>query len=209
VTDTQRFQLAAAAARALAPGVDPQAVVLVEGTSDQVALQALAARRGRDLAAAGTAVVPMGGARNIRRFLELFGPHGLDLRLAGLCDAGEEGDFRRGLERAGLGANLGRAEMEALGFYVCVADLEDELIRCLGAARVEQVIEAQGELGSFRTFQRQPAWQGRGSQQQLRRFIGTHSGRKARYARLLVDALELTGVPRPLDRVLAHSCGID
>jgi OLD-like protein len=209
VTDTQRFQLAAAAARALAPGVDPQAVVLVEGTSDQVALQALAARRGRDLAAAGIAVVPMGGARNIRRFLELFGPHGLDLRLAGLCDAGEEGDFRRGLERAGLGANLGRAEMEALGFYVCVADLEDELIRCLGAARVEQVIEAQGELGSFRTFQRQPAWQGRGSQQQLRRFIGTHSGRKARYARLLVDALELTGVPRPLDRVLAHSCGID
>jgi hypothetical protein len=223
VTDKQRFQLAAAesltgggegslaaaAARALAPGVDPHAVVLVEGTSDQVALQALAARRGRDLAAAGIAVVPMGGARNIRRFLELFGPRGLNLRLAGLCDAGEEADFRRGLERAGLGSNLGRADMEALGFYVCVADLEDELIRCLGAACVEQVIEAQGELGSFRTFQRQPAWQGRSSQQQLRRFIGTHSGRKARYARLLVDALDLTSVPRPLDRVLAHSCGIE
>jgi hypothetical protein len=209
VTDKQRFQLAAVAGQALTAGVDPQAVVLVEGTSDQVALQALATRRGRDLAAERIAVVPMGGARNIRRFLERFGPRGLDLRLAGLCDAGEEADFRRGLERAGLGANLGRADMEALGFYVCVADLEDELIRCLGAARVERVIEAQGELGSFRTFQRQPAWQGRGSQQQLRRFIGTHSGRKARYARLLVDALELTGVPRPLDRVLAHSCGID
>ncbi|HEX2374372.1 MAG TPA: ATP-dependent endonuclease, partial [Actinomycetota bacterium] len=40
--------------------------------------------------------------------------------------------------------------------------------------------------------------------EQLRRFIGTHSGRKIRYARLLVDALELTSVPRPLDRVLAH-----
>jgi hypothetical protein len=95
--------------------------------------------------------------------------------------------------------------MEALGFYVCVADLEDELIRCLGAAGVERVVEAQGELGSFRTFQQQPAWQGRSSQAQLRRFIGTHSGRKVRYARLLVDALDLTGVPRPLDRVLAHS----
>jgi hypothetical protein len=112
---------------------------------------------------------------------------------------------RRGLEWAGLGSNLGRAEMEALGFYVCVADLEDELIRCLGAAGVERVVEAQGELGSFRTFQQQPAWQGRSSQAQLRRFIGTHSGRKVRYARLLVDALDLTGVPRPLDRVLAHS----
>jgi hypothetical protein len=217
VSDKQRFQLAAveslaggdarlvaAAAHALAPGVDLPTVVLVEGSSDQVALQALAARRGRPLGAEAISVVPMGGARNIRRFLELFGPRGLNLRLAGLCDAGEEGDFRRGLEWAGLGSNLSRADMEALGFYVCVADLEDELIRCLGAACVEQVIEAQGELGPFRTFQQQPAWQGRSLQAQLRRFIGTHSGRKIRYARLLVDALELTSVPRPLDRVLAH-----
>ena len=182
----------------------PRAVVLVEGSSDQVALEAIAERRGRDLAAEGIAVVPMGGARNIRHFLEQFGPRGLAVRLAGLCDAGEEGDVRRGLEWAGLGSNLGRAEMEALGFYVCVADLEDELIRGLGAAAVEQVVEAQGELGSFRTFQRQPAWRGRPSQEQLRRFLGTHSGRKIRYARLLVDALDLTSVPRPLDRVLAH-----
>jgi hypothetical protein len=199
VTDRQPFQLAAA--ESLAGGGE---ALLVEGASDQVALEALAARRGRDLAAEGIAVVPMGGARNIRRFLELFGPRGLNLGLAGLCDAGEEVDFRRGLERAGLGSNLGRADLEALGFYVCVADLEDELIRCLGAARVEQIVEAQGELGSFRTFQQQPAWQGRSRQQQLRRFIGTHSGRKIRYARLLVDALDLTSVPRPLDRVLAH-----
>jgi len=203
VNDRQRFQLAAV--ESLAQRADPRTVVLVEGTSDQVALLALAARRGRDLAAEAVAVVPMGGARNIRRFLELFGPRGVDLRLAGLCDAGEEGDVGRGLEWAGLGANLGRAGMEALGFYVCVADLEDELIRCLGAAAVEQVVAAQGELGSFRTFQQQPAWRGRSSQEQLRRFIGTHSGRKARYARLLVDALDLTSVPRPLDRVLAHS----
>jgi hypothetical protein len=197
-------RLVTAATHALAASVDPQRVVLVEGISDQVALQALAARRGRDLAAEGVAVVPMGGARNLRRFLELFGPRGLNLRLAGLCDDGEEGDFRRGLEQAGLGADLGRADMEALGFYVCVADLEDELIRCLGVTGVEQVVEAQGELGSFRTFQRQPAWRARRSEEQLRRFIGTHSGRKIRYARLLVDALDLAGVPRPLDRVLAR-----
>jgi hypothetical protein len=204
VSDTQRFPLAATAAHALAPSVDPRTVVLVEGSSDQAALEALAARRGRDLAAEDIAVVPMGGARNIRHFLELFGPRGLAVRLAGLCDAGEESDFRRGLEGAGLGSNLSRADMEALGFYVCVADLEDELIRCVGAAGVEQVVEAQGELGSFRTFQQQPAWRARPGQEQLRRFIGTHSGRKIRYARLLVEALDLTSVPRPLDGVLAH-----
>jgi hypothetical protein len=180
------------------------AVVLVEGISDQVALRAMAARRGRDLDAEGIAIVPMGGARNLRRFLGLFGPRGLDVRLAGLYDAPAEDDVRRALERAGLGSNLSRAELEALGFYVCVADLEDELIRCLGAAAVEQVIDTQGELGSFRTFQRQPAQRGRTIQAQLRRFMGTRGGRKIRYARLLVDALDLTSVPRPLDRLLAH-----
>jgi hypothetical protein len=181
---------------------DLRTVVLVEGASDQVALETLAARRGRDLAADGVSIVPMGGARSIGRFLERFGPGGLDLRLAGLCDAREEVDFRRGLEQAGLGAGLGRAEMAALGFHVCVADLEDELIRSLGTAAVERVVEQQGELGSFRTFQRQPAQRGRSLQDQLRRFLGTRSGRKRRYARLLVDALDLTSVPGPLDRLL-------
>jgi len=184
--------------------VTPRAVVLVEGVSDQVALAALAARQDRDLEAEGIAIVPMGGAKSIGSFLERYGPQGLDVRLAGLCDAAEEGDYRRGLERAGLGANLSRADMESLGFYVCDADLEDELIRRLGAASVQRVVEAQGELVSFRTLQKQPAQQGRSVEQQLRRFMGTRGGRKIQYAPLLVAALDLTQVPRPLDRVLAH-----
>jgi predicted ATP-dependent endonuclease of OLD family len=178
--------------------------VLVEGVSDQLVLEALAKRRGRNLDAEGVSIVPMGGATNIRSFLNRFGPQGLDVRLAGLCDANEEGDFRRGLERAGLGSNLTRADMERLGFYVCVADLEDELIRSLGAAAVERVIDAQGELEAFRTFQREPQWRARTSEQQLRRFFGTHRGRKIQSAAFLVDALDLGQVPRPLDAVLAY-----
>jgi hypothetical protein len=181
-----------------------RAVVLVEGISDRIALETLAGRRGRNLDAEGIRVVPIGGAQAIGRFLDLFGPRGYDVRLAGLCDAGEEGDFRRGLERAGLGSNLTRVDMESLGFYVCVADLEDELIRALGAAPVEQVVDAQGDLGSFRTLQKQPAWQGRPIEAQLRRFMGSGGRRKIRYARLLVEALDLTRMPRPLDRLLAH-----
>ena len=192
------------ASRALAAGVDQRAVVLVEGISDQRALEALAERRGRNLDAEGISVVPIGGAQSIERFLNLFGPQGLDVRLAGLYDAAEEGDFRRGLDRAGLGSDLTRAEMERRGFYVCVADLEDELIRALGAEAVEQVIYAKGELGSFRTLQKQAAWQGRATEEQLRRFMGSGGRRKIRYARFLVDALDLSQVPRPLDSVLAH-----
>ena len=183
---------------------ESRAVVLVEGVSDQRALEALAKRRGRDLAAERISVVSIGGAQAIARFLDRFGPRGLDIRLAGLCDAGEERDFRRGLERAGLGSNLTRADMERLGFFVCDADLEDELIRSLGADTVEQVVEAQGELGPFRTFQKQPAQRGRTREAQLRRFMGTRSGRKIAYGRLLVDALDLGRVPRPLDLVLAR-----
>jgi hypothetical protein len=179
-------------------------VVLVEGISDRLALEALAERRGRNLDAEGISIVPMGGSKNVGSFLDAYGPRGLDVRLAGLCDAAEESDFRRGLERAGLGSNLTGDDMESLGFYVCVADLEDELIRSLGAASVEQIVDAQGELGSFRTLQKQPAWQGRTVEAQLRRFMGSGGSRKIRYARLLVDALDLTQVPRPLDRVLAH-----
>jgi hypothetical protein len=185
-------------------GLGLRAVVLVEGVSDQFALEALAERRDRSLEAEGISVVPIGGAQSIGRFLKLFGPEGLDVTLAGLCDAGEERDFQRGLERAGFGSSLTRAEMESLGFYVCDADLEDELIRALGAASVERVVEAQGELGSFRTLQKQPAWQGRSTEEQLRRFMGSGGRRKIRYARLLVDALDLARVPRPLDLVLAH-----
>ena len=175
--------------------------MLVEGVSDQRALEALASRRGRNLDEELVSVVPMGGAQAIGSFLDRFGPHGLDVRLAGLCDVAEERNFMRGLERAGLGTGLTRVDMESLGFYVCVADLEDELIRSLGAAVVEEIAAAQGELGSFRTFQKQPAQQGKTVEQQLRRWLGN---RKIRYARLLVEALDLAQVPRPLDCVLAH-----
>lgn len=180
-------------------------LLLVEGVSDQRALQALARRRGRDLDAERISIVAMGGATNIGHFLCRLIDARPDVRLGGLCDAGEEGDFRRGLSQAGLGSPLTRPDLERLGFYVCVADLEDELIRALGVPAVERVIGAAGELELFRTFQRQPAWRGRPVAEQLRRFLGTHSGRKIRTAAPLVGALDLDRVPRPLDGVLAYA----
>jgi hypothetical protein len=183
---------------------DARAIVLVEGISDKVALETLAARRGRDLARERVRIVPIGGAQAIGRFLTRFASQEADATLAGLCDAGEEDLFRRGLALAGLGSPVTRVDMERLGFHVCVADLEDELIRALGPASVEAVLDSHGDLGSFRTFQKQPAWRGRSVERQLRRFMGSADQRKIRYARLLVEALELAEVPRPLDGVLAH-----
>jgi hypothetical protein len=178
--------------------------VLVEGISDRIALETLAERHGHDLEAEGVSVVPIGGAQSIGRYLNLYGPRGLDVRLAGLCDAGEESEFRRGLEHAGFGSNLTRDDMERLGFYVCVRDLEDELIRGLGADRVEDIAAEHGDLRSFRTLQKQVEWRGRPVEEQLRRFLGSGGRRKIRYARFLVEALELERVPRPLRLVLAR-----
>jgi Overcoming lysogenization defect protein-like, TOPRIM domain len=182
-----------------------EAVVLVEGASDRNAVEAMAERLGRDLAAEGVSVVPMGGASALGAALDdLRNAQGFEGKLAGLCDEGEVGDFRRGLERAGFGDNLSRSDMEALGFYVCVLDLEDELIRALGVAVVEEVLERHGDLGSFHTLQRQPAWRGRPADEQLRRFFGAGARRKVRYGRYLVEALDMDRVPRPLEQVLGH-----
>ena len=65
-------------------------------------------------------------------------------------------------------------------------------------------MEAHGDLGPFRTLQKQPGWRGRPVDQQLRRFMGSGGRRKTRYARYLVEAVDLDRVPRPLDLVLAH-----
>ncbi|MEV8530490.1 TOPRIM nucleotidyl transferase/hydrolase domain-containing protein [Streptomyces sp. NPDC051211] len=177
-------------AKDLAVELGLRTAVLLEGLSDLAAVEALAARRGRDLAAEGVCVVPMGGAMNIGRYAGLLGPPGLGLHLSGLCDEREQPFYDRGLKRAGAPHR---------GFFVCVADLEDELIRALGTERVEEIIEAEGDLRAWQTFLRQPAQHGRPRHGQLRRFLGTKKGRKIRYGRLLVEALGPGQVPAPLD----------
>ena len=183
--------------------MDVSAIVIVEGESDQVAIEALAERRGIDLRASRIRVECLGGAHRIGAFLDQLGQD--HPRLAGLCDAGEEPVFRRALERAGFGSGLTRADMEQLGFYVCDADLEEELIRALGAPSVEEIVRANDDLHRLQKLQQMPAWRGRATEEQLRRFMGSGGRRKIRYARLLVEALDLDRVPRPLDRVLAPS----
>lgn len=180
-------------AGALSVSLGLRTAVLLEGPSDHAAVEALAAARGRDLAAEGVCVVSMGGAMSIARYAELLGPPGLDLRLTGLCDVREQGFYERGLRRAGAPDQ---------DFFVCVADLEDELIRALGTARVEEIIEAEGDLRPWQTFLNQPAQHGRPRHQQLRRFLGTKKGRKIRYGTLLVEALDGARVPAPLEDLL-------
>jgi hypothetical protein len=156
-------------------------VVLVEGITDRIALEAVARRLELDLG--DVEIVPIGGAQAIRRAATQYDGE----RLAGLCDAGEERWFRRVLGDA---------------THVCVRDLEDELIRALGPARVQEVVAEQGELETFRNFQNQVFWRGRPVERQLRRWL-QNGGRQHRYPPLLVEAMAPEEVPRPLAGVLA------
>jgi hypothetical protein len=165
--------------------------VLVEGPSDRRAVETLARRRGRDLEAEGVAVVPMGGYGNLPRLLAQYS----EVRRAGLYDAGEEPHFLRAL------GCVDRDELERHGFYACTRDLEDELTRAVGPDGMERVLAKEGELRAFRTYQKQPAHRARPLEEQLHGFMWN---RKQKYAVLLVEALDLDRVPRPLDRVLAH-----
>ena len=87
---------------------------------------------------------------------------------------------------------------------MCRADLEDELIRAVGAEEVLRLVVAQGEQRSFRTLQRQPAMRDKSLVHQLRRMMGGRTGGKERWARLLVERVPLERVPYPLDAVLAR-----
>lgn len=154
-------------------------VLLVEGESDRIALEILAARLGVRM----PEVRVVGGSKGARRAVEQLPGE----RVIGLVDAGERRDFERVLDTV----------------FVCVPDLEGEFVRALGVEGVESLIGAQGELASFRRLQDQPFQRGRSAEAQLARFFGGRSGNKARYARLMAAAVPLDRVPPPLAALLA------
>jgi hypothetical protein len=181
---------------ALARTTNPDAMILVEGVSDQIAVETLAARRGQDLRTERIAVVPIGGAGAIGRVLSAHAS--ASLRLVALCDAGEEAQVRRAIDASGIKVSV----------FVCVADLEAELIRAVGVDRALAVLDGQGDLGSFITLQKQAAWRGQPVEAQLHRFIGAGARRKLRYARLFTDAaVDIGRAPRPITGVLDAACG--
>ena len=114
-----------------------------------------------------------------------------------MYDVAEQRHVRRALTNAAIPITA-HDSLESFGFFACVADLEEELIRALGVEAVERVLETQGELASFRRFQAMPHHRLRPVDQQLRRFLGTRATRKVRSARRLVERLDIDRLPRPL-----------
>lgn len=171
-------------------------VVLFEGASDRLAFEAAARRLGTPLDA--LELVDLGGITNLR--LRLRGLREGERRVLGLYDAAE-GDFvTRVLQDLGVIGD-GEAPQDA-GFFGCERDLEDEAIAAAGPDLVIETLAARGELARFRVFQGQPAQRERTVEDQLHRFAGTASGRKARFAADVIDAIPVERMPRPLVALL-------
>lgn len=166
-------------------------IVLVEGRSDVAAIETLAHTWG---VADRFELVAMGGVTNIARHVRQVASNGDGTVLLGVCDARE----RRFLDRVGPAL----AEV-----FVCHEDLEDELIRAVGPDRVVDLLDDLGELARFRIFQGQPEWRERPVAEQLRRFAGTRSGRKAVFAARLAAALTPAMTPAPLALLLHRVAG--
>lgn len=190
-----------ATARALPQAMAASAVILVEGVSDQIAVETAAGITDRPTGA-DTVVLPMGGAQAIVRVLPELLAGADERRVVGLCDEAEVPVFCRAVTAAGLGPATTASELAAVGFHTCVEDLEAELIRANGVDGVLAVLETEDDLGSFATMQKQPAWRGRSAEDQLRRFLGAGQQRKLRYARLLIEALGPGQLPPPVAAVL-------
>ena len=182
----------------------PARVILVEGASDRIAVEAAARRLGWDLA--GVAVVSAEGVGNIGGLAARY--RGLGVPVAGLCDLAEVVWVCRALVKAKVGIALDRAGLAALGFHALDRDLEDELIRAVGLQRVLDLLAEHGDLEAFRTLQRQRAWRDAALTDQLRRFLAAGAGRKIRYAGVFVEALALERMPAPVLAVLAALPGL-
>lgn len=174
-------------------------VVLVEGRSDRLALERLADRLGHDLTVAEVEIVDVGGVTNFRSHLMRFGPMGENLRLAGLCDAGERQIVLRALQGAGVADHLTPDAMASLGFFVCEGELEDELLKAVGVPAMLQIIEQNGDLPRFRTMQRQLVYRAASVETQVRYLM---TQKKIAYAPHIIDALDLARVPNVLSAVL-------
>lgn len=179
-------------------GALPVRVILVEGASDRIAVEAVARRLGRDMA--GIAVVSAEGVGNFAALAVRYRAQGVPM--SGLCDLAEVVWVCRALVKAKVGIALDRAGLAALGFHALDRDLEDELIRAVGLERALELLAEHGDLEAFRTLQRQRAWRDASVIDQLRRFLGAGAGRKIRYAAIFVDALAVDRLPGALVRVV-------
>ncbi|WP_462417590.1 toprim domain-containing protein [Kytococcus sp. Marseille-QA3725] len=178
---------------------DARTVVLLEGVSDVAAVRALMENHGID--PAPVQLIPLNGVTNLGAVLKEVRLVRGDVDVVGLCDQAEAHVAVRALTQDGLPVQ-DASDLPVYGFFVCEADLEEELIRALGPERARDALVAAGLGSKLEALQRQEAWDGKPLAEQLHRFCGVASGRKEKAAGILAGALGPEDLPEPLSMLL-------
>lgn len=180
-------------------GSSARLVVLVEGASDAAAVRALMAAQ--DVDPAPVEIITLQGVTNVGRVLAELRQIRGDVDVVGLCDAAETRFVEKALVADGLPV-ADASDLPVYGFFVCEADLEDELVRSLGAQRAKDALVAAGLGGKLEALQLQGAWADKPLDEQVRRFVSAGSGRKELAAGILARELAPDEVPEPLALLL-------
>lgn len=174
-------------------------IVLLEGASDVAAVRALMSTCGID--PSPVELVSLGGVTNVGRMLKEVRQVRGDVDVVGLCDAAETRFVEQALNDDGLPV-ADATDLPMYGFFVCEQDLEDELIRALGADRALDALVGAGLGGKFDNLRAQAPWADRPLDEQLHRFCGAASGRKELAAGILAGALAEDEIPEPMSMLL-------
>lgn len=199
ISDPEAVALARYSSPETAEGFFAKRIMFVEGPADRLAILSLARKNNLSLDSRGVSVIALNGADILTWFLKLFGPTGFQLPVCGMCDLDHAPQWSKCLEDSGLGKNRSQADMEKIGFFVCDRDLEDELVKALGDAKVIQAINENGDTKAWNVFCQQPTYKALAQPALIRAFLAK---RKVLYAPILVSELSTT-IPRPLKEVLA------
>ena len=180
-------------------GGSKRIAVLLEGPSDVAAVNAL--MKTCDIDPKPAELVSLAGITNVGRVLAEVRLTRPDVDVVGLCDAADTRFVEKALSDDGMPV-ADASDLPVYGFFVCERDLEDELIRALGAERARDAIVGAGLGSPFESLRSQQPWVDRPLAEQLHRFCGAASGRKELAAGILASALAPDEVPEPLSMLL-------
>ena len=103
-------------------------IMFVEGASDRIVVEAVAASRGIQLSRLGVQIVELDGAATLRRVIRVLGDEGYGIPTLGLCDLDARDRWAKAL-------GIAASQLSRFGYMVCNPDLEGEVTTALGADR--------------------------------------------------------------------------
>lgn len=173
--------------------------VLLESANDVAAVQVFARKLEIDTSAAE--FVNLQGTTNIGRIMKDIRQVRSDADVVGLCDAADTRSAEKALNDDGLPVQ-DATDLPMYGFFVCERDLEDELIRALGADAARTALLNSGLASKFDALRTQPEWADKSIAEQVDKFCHSASGRKELAAAVLADAVPADAIPEPVSMLL-------